>query len=104
MAICIERHGHSVDKDGFIHYDDRPIPWERVDALAGRRVDRRRNYAVIDGQVHEAQQFSRACSGCYDGPHTYDAEGFGCSECGYTGRRREGFWHPLDSSPADKNI
>lgn len=95
MPTCIERHGHTVDGQGFIHYDDRPITYEQADMIAGKRLDRRRNYAVINGAVHEAEHYTMACSGCYEGTHMDSAKGHGCNECGYTGRRRHGYWAPL---------
>ncbi len=96
MARCIERLGHTVDDCGFIHYDDRETTYERVERIAGRRLDRRKNYAVIDGKVAEAAGWTQGCSGCWG---TFEHTGHGCSECGYTGRRRVGFWVPL--LPAD---
>lgn len=95
MATVIERHGHHIDGQGFIHHDDRPSTYERAEALAGRRLDGRRNYAIIDGEVAESCQWSAACSGCYEGHNIEHAVGTGCSECGYTGRRRNGAWVPL---------
>lgn len=86
MARVVERHGHSVSDAGLIAYDDRPTSYERADTLSGRRLDRRRNYAVIDGSVCEATEWTQNCSGC---------DGNGCSECGYHGRRRCGQWVPL---------
>ena len=95
MAHVIERHGHSIDDQGRIHYDDRPSTYEAAEQLAGRRLDRRRNYAIIDGQVAESARWSQACSGCYEGHETGSGIGLGCSECGYTGRRQSGSWLPL---------
>lgn len=95
MASVIIRQGHSIDDKGGIRYDDRPSTYAAADRLAGRRLDRRRNYAIIDGAVHEAAQWSQACSGCYSGRDVTYGVGNGCSECGYTGRRRSGFWAPL---------
>lgn len=95
MAAVIERLGHVVDKDGFVHYDERPATFERAERIAGRRLDRRRNYAIIDGKVAEMVSWSQACSGCHDGCDGYNSTGNGCSECGYTGRRRQSHWVPL---------
>lgn len=95
MATVIERHGHTIDAAGYIHYDDRPTTYERADQLAGRRLDRRRSYAIIDGQVTESCQWSQACSGCYEGHNIGSGTGIGCRECGHTGRRRSGSWVPL---------
>lgn len=99
MAMVIERHDHSIDAAGFIRYDDRPSNYERAEELAGRRLDRRRNYAIIDGQVAESCQWSQACSGCYEDHNIAHGTGIGCHECGYTGRRRSGAWIPLADRP-----
>jgi len=95
MATVIERISHSIDEKGFIHYDDRLTTYEKADELTGRRLDRRCNYAIIDGKVAEACNWSQACSGCYEGHNIDSATGSGCVECGYTGRRRSGAWVPL---------
>lgn len=96
MASVIERHGHEV-KDGMVHYDDRPSTYEHADKIAGRRLDRRRSYAIIDGEVCELAEWSRACTGCYEGYNSEHATGSGCEECGYTGRRRDGSWVPVNA-------
>ncbi len=96
MATVIERHGHSIE-GGFIHYDDRPSTYEQAGQLAGRRLDRRRNYAIIDGKVCESASWTDDCSGCTDigdGWTNYGPNG--CDECGYTGKRRHSQWIPLD--------
>ena len=93
MATVIERHGHHVDGDGWIHYDGRPSSFETAEAIAGKRLDRRKNYAIIDCQVCECAEWSQGCSGCQDGAGT--GTGHGCEECGYTGRRRMSQWVPL---------
>ena len=75
---------------------DRRITFATADRIAGRRLDRRKNYAIISGKVCEAASWTRDCSGCTDvgeygakyGPH-------GCSECGYSGKRIESVWLPL---------
>ncbi len=96
MRSVIERHGHSIDDQGFIHFDDRPSTYERAEELAGCRLDRRCNYAIIDGQVCESAQWSAPCSGCHEG---YDSgRGHGCRECGYTGMSRSGAWVPLTNN------
>lgn len=37
--------------DGRINHDDRPVSWDRVDELCGRRADRRRAWAIIDDEA-----------------------------------------------------
>jgi hypothetical protein len=89
------RRGYSLDDAGRIHYDDVSATWEQADALAGRRVDRRRAYAIINGDLCELVRWSQPCTGCFEAPECtmYDMEttrGHGCCECGYTGRVRQG--------------
>lgn len=91
----IIRHGYTIDDAGCIHHHDAPASWEEADALAGRRVDRRRAYAVVDGELMQLVRWSQPCTGCFEAPECTmysmeTARGQGCSECGFTGRRREG--------------
>lgn len=60
----IERVATSIGEGGVIHHDDRPCSWGRGDDLAGHRLDRRRSYAVIDGEVCALVSWSGRCSGC----------------------------------------
>ena len=94
----IIRHGTSVSDDGVISHDDRPLPWEEADRIAGRRLDRRRSWAVINGQICSLIRWTEQCTGCSDG---HAPVGSGCHECGYTGRRRHGYWMPINGEPAD---
>ena len=94
MACVIERHGTEI-RNGLIFHDDQPATYEQAEKIAGQRLDRRKNYAIIDGQVAESCEWSQACSGCYEGYDIANASGLGCDECGYTGRRRLGQWVPL---------
>lgn len=77
---------------------DEPSTYEAAEAIAGHRLDRRKNYAIIDGEVRVEERWSSACSGCAETPegHWQDHRGIGCDECGYTGRRRGGMFLPLD--------
>jgi hypothetical protein len=101
MREVIERHGHHIDAQGFIHYDDRPSTYEAAEKLAGRRLDRRRVYCIADGEVRELARWSQACSGCHEGHDIFHGAGHGCSECGYTGRRHEAHWVPLTNNNED---
>jgi len=83
------RHGHHVDDAGLIHYDDRETTIDQIEAVAGRRLDRRKSYAIIEGQVCDCGSWARECSGC---------NGNGCHECGYCGKRRESTWMPLEAA------
>lgn len=93
-GAVIERVGSAtVDDDGFIHHDDRPSTFEAAEQIAGRRLDRRKSYAIIQGRVCESAEWTAQCSGCT--PDFAD-RGFGCHECGYTGKRRRAMWVPID--------
>lgn len=88
---------------------ERSIDWKRIDAMAGHRVDRRYLYAIapdpymIEDDPGEEKLlykifYTYNCSGCscdcgdgYDCSHGAP----GCSECGYTGRRRDWDWIPI---------
>lgn len=97
MRRVIERKGHDI-ADGVITYHDVESTYEAAESLAGHRLDRRKNYAIIDGSVHEEACWSQACSGCYEGYDSFHAAGHGCGECGYTGRVRQGSWVPLEAT------
>jgi hypothetical protein len=109
MASVNIRHGHSVDDAGLIHYDEEISSHEHAEKIAGRKLDRRKSYAIIDGQVCESFVMVRSCSGCCElgdygsGSENYKRDpkhdcliGMGCEECGYTGKRRDGSWMPID--------
>lgn len=96
MPSVIERFGTTINRySGAVNHDDRPSSYEHAEKLAGRKLDRRRNYAIIEGVVCELAEWSQACSGCYEGYDSMSARGHGCEECGYTGRRHHGSWVPL---------
>lgn len=95
MSQVIERLGSSVSDDGKITYQERIRSHEDAERIAGCKLDRRRNYAIINGEVCESAGWSQACSGCYEGYESNSACGIGCHECGYTGRRRCAMWVPL---------
>ena len=80
--------------------EDVPCTYEAAEDAVGRGLDRRKNYAIIDGVVCESVQWTRPCSGCScDGEYPCSCckvRGGGCSECGYTGKRRESLWLPVD--------
>lgn len=89
MAKAIIRHGHTVDERGYIHYDETGIDWLEADAKARFRLDRRKNWAFVDGELCESVHWSQGCSGCCGG---FESRGMGCSECGYQGIVRSGAW------------
>lgn len=89
MTRAIVRHGHKVTDDGRIIYDDRPVPVETLDHVAGVRLDRRKNWALVEGHVCDSASWSQTCSGC---------EGGGCRECGFHGVTRRSMWVPWTPS------
>lgn len=84
----IERVSFEVVHDGYTEteYSDVPSTYSYAESISGIKLDRRRNYAIIDGIVCESAAWTRICSGCHGG---------GCSECGGRGKRREEMWLPL---------
>lgn len=101
MRTVIERLGHSIDDGGVIHYDERPSTYEAAEAIIGRRLDRRRNYCIMQGDegeglgVFETISWSQKCSGC---------DGGGCHECGYQGVVRQGHWVPVGMCDAGRSV
>lgn len=92
MAGVVQRNGTTIDGAGFIQHHDRPSTYEKADKIAGFRLDRRKNYAIINGEVCEATSWTQECSGC---------NGAGCDECGHTGRRRQSHWVPVSRDRVD---
>lgn len=88
----IIRHGHTIDDAGRILHDERPATWQEAEKIAGRRLDRRKAYAIIDGAIHESIRWTTSCSGCSYGVND---RGGGCRECGFHGVVRQGYWLPL---------
>jgi hypothetical protein len=95
-------------------YNEEPTTWEHLEKLAGHRLDRRKSYCVISGQVCEAVSWVDSCSGCFEtedghpvGSYLFHPKhrchvGSGCEECGYRGIRRNAQWIPIDGqAPAD---
>lgn len=95
MTRVVQRLGHTIKGD-MIHYRERCVPWTKADKIAKQRLDRRRNYTIISGQVCSLIQWSGHCSGCSD--DFCGDRGAGCRECGFTGRRKSGYWMPHDGS------
>lgn len=75
--------------------------YETADRLAGFRLDRRSNYFIdrYDGSLQVLQEgyWTTGCSGCSCDCGCYGGHGAaGCSECGYTGKRRMYFQVPVE--------
>ena len=77
--------------------DPRQVAVAEAERVAGRRIDRRRAYSVIDGKVCIRVTFSTDCSGCVTDDF-WDGRLLGCHECGFTCRRRVEQWVPLHDS------
>lgn len=88
--------------------DDRQIPARKAEEILGFNIDKRRSYALINGQVCKLVRFTQSCSGCFEGgecmgnAHNYPYDqkarchiGSGCHECGYTGKRVNESWVPV---------
>lgn len=93
------------------------ISYQEAEAIAGMRLDRRRQYykhtyegATVDngyafngscggpsGKIFTYFEWSSCCSGCADdSEYSAPIRGGGCSECGYTGKRRDGMHTPVE--------
>lgn len=93
MPTVTERHGFEIDDAGNIVYDESPSTFERADKVAGKRVDRRRNYMIIDGELCESTEWTQVCSGC---------NGWGCTECRGRGKVRQAMWCPMPAMEASR--
>lgn len=92
------------------------IGYQEAEAIAGRRLDRRRQYykhspegkavenpyafngsdGMPNAKLFTYGEWSSACSGCSDWNGGYPVDrGGGCRECGGTGRSRRGMHTPI---------
>ena len=78
-------------------------------AAAGLQVDRRHTHGLVKGELCVGVEWTQSCSGCFEGgeymglAHNYGYDdkakcyvGYGCDECGHTGKRRVRMWQPAD--------
>ena len=93
----------------------KPVTWQEAEKIGGFRVDRRFKYAVQDdgkpcdmsgAVIFQLARWTDTCSGCFESEDGYPIGsypihpkhncyiGAGCSECGYTGLRRQAYWCP----------
>jgi hypothetical protein len=87
----------------------RELSIEEAEKIAGKRLDRRRKYAVDDADdadpkfpLFSLARWTDDCSGCKCDCHPGCGHGVsGCHECGYTGRRRVVMWLPHASTIVD---
>lgn len=83
--------------DQRIIHDDRPVSWADADKMAGRRLDRRKAWAFVEGELCELCSWTQACSGCsYGFEYGSDNRGGGCHECGHHGVVRRSSWVPAE--------
>lgn len=62
---------------------------------------RRRFVKGKNGALYYDQRWTRCCSGCCEHGEMKgcpDGRGLGCHECGYTGKRRDGFHAPINKA------
>jgi hypothetical protein len=107
MSTIKIRRGHTIE-EGRINYNEEPATWEHLDKLAGRRLDRRKSYCVISGDVCEMVSWVDSCSGCFETEDGHPVGeypmhpvhrchvGGGCHECGHRGIRRNSQWIPIN--------
>jgi len=77
---------------------DEPSTFEKAEKVAGFKLDKRRNYAIIQNEVRQLAKWTQPCSGCSDDSEYSNASrGSGCSECGYHGVVRTGMYLPLSA-------
>jgi len=93
MARVIEREIIYNEYNQVEKTIDHPSTYEKAVVLSGRKLDRRKNYAIIHGEVMESAQWTAPCSGCHEG--FFGDAGSGCHECGYTGKRINRMWVSL---------
>ncbi|MFT5815942.1 MAG: hypothetical protein ACI9VT_003720 [Psychroserpens sp.] len=96
MGSAIKREVILNDLEQVSATKDVAISFEEADRIAGFRLDRRRNYCVIDNEVRQLARWTQACSGCADdSEYSSSTRGSGCGECGYHGVVRSGWYEPV---------
>lgn len=80
----------------------RYCPPRRYAKVDGRRV----LVVVVDGFDGYVVRHTQHCSGCTEVPEMTSPpdRGFGCEECGYTGRRRWEHWIPFDVGAFERHL
>ena len=69
---------------------------QQAEELSGLPLDGRRKYFIWNGEVCVNENRTVGCSGCLPDDEYSDARiGSGCSECGYTGKRRTSYPLPV---------
>ena len=97
MRTVIKRVFSKVDDDGVQTIKDLPSTYKAAEKLAGHKLDRRKCYAIIEGDVHCLASWSSACTGCCDdSEYASPQSGGGCPECGYRGRVITSIYVPIN--------
>ncbi len=87
---------HETLPGSYIYHRETNSTYEYAESICGFRLDRRKNYMIIKGEVCEAINWSDECSGCsYSDGYNKEYRGQGCHECGYQGRVRFRMWNPI---------
>ena len=88
------------------------ITYQEAEKILGVRVDRRKKYHFEEspeakdmfgeGPVYTYEEWTTNCSGCTEsemGHYTCGSaqKGAGCRECGYTGKRRDGWYSSAEA-------
>jgi len=71
-----------------INHVEEDTTYEEAEHMCGHKLDKRKNYCIIDGKVCESLEWTAECSGC---------DGGGCRECGGQGKVRQAMWVPIES-------
>jgi hypothetical protein len=79
-----------------------PVRYRVVTDVDG--YQQRVKVVMLHGWEGYVVRFTTACSGCVpDEENTCPSRGFGCEECGYTGKRRRREWIPFDAAAWDRH-
>lgn len=92
------------------------ITWAEAEKRLKGRVDRREAFYLHGRQVLQIDRGTATCSGCFNtedghpiGEYPWDPKsrcylGSGCSECGYTGKRRYEYPFPALTLEAKRSM
>ena len=96
MAKVIKREIELNEYEQVTNVIDHPSTYEEAEKIHGKKLDRRRNYGIVNGLVSALHWHTAACSGCADdSEYSCASRGSGCGECGYHGVVRSGMYIPL---------
>lgn len=96
------------------------ITYQEAEKILNAKLDRRKTYYYENsedafrmfggGPIYTYGEWTQSCSGCREtedgynvGEYPWDEKnkcwiGAGCSECGYTGKRRDGWYAAVDKA------